>query len=163
MQLGLVAVTEANQGDFTVKLKAKRSRSVDEVMADIRAQIKTTEPELDIELTQVLQDMINDLSNTPEPIQIKVFSNDTAALNQLGPESAMPSARSRALWTCKTASRTPSAVRLPTSRSIPLWRPARLHSRRSFSRCHRDSRWNCNGRPAHLQRSALHRARSSRR
>jgi multidrug efflux pump subunit AcrB len=85
MQLGLVAVTEANQGDFTVKLKAKRSRSVDEVMADIRAQIKTTEPELDIELTQVLQDMINDLSNTPEPIQIKVFSNDTAALNQLGP------------------------------------------------------------------------------
>ncbi len=85
LQLGLVAVTEANQGDFTVKLKADRHRSVDEVMADIRAQLKTTEPELDIELTQVLQDMINDLSNTPEPIQIKIFSNDAATLNQLGP------------------------------------------------------------------------------
>ncbi len=85
MQLGLVAVTEANQGDFTVKLKASRHRSVDEVMADIRSQLRTTEPELDIELTQVLQDMINDLSNTPEPIQIKIFSNDEAMLGQLGP------------------------------------------------------------------------------
>jgi CzcA family heavy metal efflux pump len=85
MQLGLVAVTEANQGDFTVKLKTNRHRSVDDVMADIRAQIRSSEPELDIELTQVLQDMINDLSNTPEPIQIKLFSNDAVMLGQLGP------------------------------------------------------------------------------
>jgi multidrug efflux pump subunit AcrB len=54
-------------------------------MADIRAQIRSSEPELDIELTQVLQDMINDLSNTPEPIQIKLFSNDAVMLGQLGP------------------------------------------------------------------------------
>ena len=33
LQLGLAAVTEANRGDFTVKLKAKRSRSVDEITA----------------------------------------------------------------------------------------------------------------------------------
>jgi CzcA family heavy metal efflux pump len=85
MQLGLAQVTEANQGDFTVKLKARRSRSVDDVMADVRAQVRTAEPELDIEITQVLQDMINDLSNTPEPIQIKLFSNDQAMLAQLGP------------------------------------------------------------------------------
>jgi CzcA family heavy metal efflux pump len=86
MQLGLAQVTEANQGDFTVKLKARRSRSVDDVMADVRAKVKASEPELDIEITQVLQDMINDLSNTPEPIQIKLFSNDQAMLAQLGPE-----------------------------------------------------------------------------
>ena len=48
-------------------------------------QIKTTEPELDVEFTQVLQDMIGDLSNAPEPIQIKIFSTDQALLNQLGP------------------------------------------------------------------------------
>ena len=76
LQTGLAAVTEANTGDFTVKLKAKRSRSVWEVMDDVREQIKTTEPELDIELTQILQDNINDLSNAPEPIQIKIFSDD---------------------------------------------------------------------------------------
>ena len=54
-------------------------------MDDVRARVKATEPELDIELTQVLQDNINDLSNAPEPIQIKIFSDDAELLNQLGP------------------------------------------------------------------------------
>ncbi|MDR3727871.1 MAG: efflux RND transporter permease subunit [Terracidiphilus sp.] len=85
LQLGLAAVTEANYGDFTVKLKSKRSRGIDEVIADVRAQIKATEPALDVEFTQVLQDMIGDLSNAPEPIQIKIFSNDSALLEQLAP------------------------------------------------------------------------------
>jgi multidrug efflux pump subunit AcrB len=85
LQLGLAAVTEANTGDFTVKLKARRSRSVWDVMDEARARIKAGEPELDVELTQVLQDNINDLSNTPEPIQVKIFSNDAALLTQLGP------------------------------------------------------------------------------
>jgi CzcA family heavy metal efflux pump len=85
LQMGLAAVTEANTGDFTVKLRAKRSRPIDQVIADIRQQIKRTEPELDVEFTQVLQDMIGDLSNAPEPIQIKIFSSDEAVLSQLGP------------------------------------------------------------------------------
>jgi CzcA family heavy metal efflux pump len=84
-EMGFNAVHEANSGDFTVKLKAKRSRDIDEVMDDVRQQIHTTEPELDIEFTQVLQDMIGDLSNAPEPIQLKVFANDPALLEQLGP------------------------------------------------------------------------------
>lgn len=85
LQMGLAAVTEANTGDITVKLKSKRDRGIDEVMEDVREQIKRTEPELDVEFTQVLQDMIGDLSNSPEPIQIKLFANDQALLNQLGP------------------------------------------------------------------------------
>ncbi|HVU45224.1 MAG TPA: efflux RND transporter permease subunit [Terracidiphilus sp.] len=85
LQMGLAAVTEANTGDFTVKLKTHRSRSIDEVMDDVRQQIKATEPELDVEFTQVLQDMIGDLSNSPEPIQIKIFANDPQLLAQLGP------------------------------------------------------------------------------
>jgi len=85
LQMGLAAVTEANTGDITVKLKTKRDRGIDEVIADARAEIKKTEPELDVEFTQVLQDMIGDLSNAPEPIQIKVFANDPALLSELGP------------------------------------------------------------------------------
>jgi CzcA family heavy metal efflux pump len=88
LQLGLAAVTEANYGDFTVKLKAKRSRAIDEVMAGVRAQIKATEPALDVEFTQVLQDMIGDLSNAPEPIQIKLFADDPILLSQLAPRVA---------------------------------------------------------------------------
>ena len=85
LQMGLAAVTEANSGDFTVRLKSKRDRPIDEVIADVRARILKSEPALDIEFIQVLQDMIGDLSNSPEPIQIKLFSTDTAYLNQLGP------------------------------------------------------------------------------
>ncbi len=85
LQLGYATVTEANTGDFSVKLKAKRSRSVWEVIEDVRSRIKTTEPELDIEVTQILQDMINDLSNAPEPIQVKLFSDDQRLLTNLGP------------------------------------------------------------------------------
>jgi multidrug efflux pump subunit AcrB len=85
LQMGLAAVTEANTGDFTVRLKRDRSRSIDEVMADVRGRILKSEPVLDVEFTQVLQDMIGDLSNSPEPIQIKLFSSDPALLAQLGP------------------------------------------------------------------------------
>lgn len=88
LQMGLAAVTEANYGDFTVKLKSKRSRGIDEVIADARAEIKKTEPQLDVEFTQVLQDMINDLSNAPEPIQIKLFASDPALLSNVAPRVA---------------------------------------------------------------------------
>jgi CzcA family heavy metal efflux pump len=88
LQMGLAAVTEANTGDITVKLKAKRSQAIDEIMSDVRAEIKSKEPELDVEFVQVLEDMINDLSNSPEPIQIKLFNDDPALLAQVGDEVA---------------------------------------------------------------------------
>ena len=86
LQLGLAAVTEANTGDFTVKLKTHRSRSVWEVMTEVRDRVKATEPELDIELTQVLQDNINDLSNAPQAIQVKIYSTDPDQLYQIAPQ-----------------------------------------------------------------------------
>jgi CzcA family heavy metal efflux pump len=88
MQLGLAAVTEANTGDISVKLKADRSRSIDEVIADVREKITQQEPALDVEFIQVLQDMIGDLTSAPEPIQIKLFSPDAAALQAWAPKVA---------------------------------------------------------------------------
>jgi CzcA family heavy metal efflux pump len=84
LQLGLAAVTEANTGDFTVKLKQDRSRSVDDVMEEVRSKVHQAEPVLDIELLQLLQDMIGDLSNAPEPVQIKLFSPDPELLKEWG-------------------------------------------------------------------------------
>jgi CzcA family heavy metal efflux pump len=85
LQMGLAVVTEANTGDFTVLLNDHRSRAIDDIMEDARQRIKAAEPELDIEFTQVLQDMIGDLSNSPEPVQIKLYSTNQDLLNQLGP------------------------------------------------------------------------------
>ncbi|MGB8536292.1 MAG: efflux RND transporter permease subunit, partial [Acidobacteriaceae bacterium] len=93
LQMGLAAVTEANTGDFTVRLKTDRSRPIDEVIAGAREQIHAAEPSLDMEFTQILQDMIGDLSNSPEPIQIKLFSNDHNLLLTLGPRVQQAIAR----------------------------------------------------------------------
>ena len=88
MQLGLAAVTEANRGDFTVKLKRDRKRGIDDIISDIRAEIKKTEPAADVEFVQVLQDMIGDLTSQPEPVVIKLFSPDGKLLNATAPKVA---------------------------------------------------------------------------
>ncbi len=88
MQLGLAAVTEANRGDLTVKLKANRSRATDDVIADLRAQIKREEPAADVDFPLILQDMIGDLTGEPEPVVIKLFSEDPKLLEEQAPRVA---------------------------------------------------------------------------
>jgi multidrug efflux pump subunit AcrB len=88
LQLGLAAVTEANRGDFTVRLKQKRDRGIDEIIDDVRAKIKQTEPAADVEFVQVLQDMIGDLTSAPEPVVIKMFSQDPQLLLKSAPRVA---------------------------------------------------------------------------
>jgi CzcA family heavy metal efflux pump len=88
MQLGLAAVTEANNGDFTVKLKKDRKRGIDDVIEGVRSEIKHTEPAADIEFIQLLQDMIGDLTSQPEPIVIRLFSQDGKLLNETAPRVA---------------------------------------------------------------------------
>ena len=88
LQLGLAAVTEANSGDIAVKLKSNHSRSTDEVISRLRARIAKEEPRMDVEFTQILQDMIGDLLNSPEPVQIKLFSTDAATLQDWAPRVA---------------------------------------------------------------------------
>ncbi|HEX4604790.1 MAG TPA: efflux RND transporter permease subunit [Candidatus Angelobacter sp.] len=88
IQLGLAAVTEANSGDISVKLKGKRSRAIDDIMADVRATIKKEEPAVDVDLKQLLQDMIGDLTGAPEPVVIKLFSGDAKLLEEQAPRVA---------------------------------------------------------------------------
>ena len=88
LQLGLAAVTEANTGDISVKLKTRRDRDIEEVIADVRARIAKQEPAIDVEFIQVLQDMIGDLTSAPEPIQIKLFSQDPELLAAWAPQVA---------------------------------------------------------------------------
>jgi CzcA family heavy metal efflux pump len=88
LQLGLIAVTEANRGDFTVRLKQNRSRNIEEIMNDVREQVEKSQPGTQVEFVQVLQDMIGDLTSAPEPIVIKLFSQDPQLLNTSAPRVA---------------------------------------------------------------------------
>ncbi len=85
LQLGLASVTEANTGDIAVKLKRKRDRAGDDVIAEVRQKINKQVPMLDVEFVQLLQDMIGDLTSAPEPIAIKLFAQDPALLATWAP------------------------------------------------------------------------------
>ncbi len=87
-ELGLAAVTEANRGDILVKLKKDRSRAIDDVIEDVRAQVTAQQPAVRFEFVQVLQDMIGDLTSEPEPVQIKLFSQDAVLLETWAPKVA---------------------------------------------------------------------------
>jgi CzcA family heavy metal efflux pump len=74
-QLGFF-LTESNRGDISVRLKADRKREIDAVVDSIRDRILNSVPGVSIEFSQVLQDLIGDLSGVPEPIEVKVFGPD---------------------------------------------------------------------------------------
>ncbi|MGE5245810.1 MAG: efflux RND transporter permease subunit [Betaproteobacteria bacterium] len=88
LQLGLAAVTEANTGDISVKLKANRSRSVEDIISEVRRRVAQEEPALDVDFFQVLEDMIGDLTGSPDPIDLKLFSEDADLLRRIAPQVA---------------------------------------------------------------------------
>ncbi|MBI3872627.1 MAG: efflux RND transporter permease subunit [candidate division Zixibacteria bacterium] len=86
-QLGFF-LTEPNTGDFLIKLKKQRSRPIDEVIAAVRAQVERTIPTLEIDFGQLMMDVIGDLTNSPKPIEIKLFGNDLTLLQSQAKEVA---------------------------------------------------------------------------
>ncbi|MBI3400694.1 MAG: efflux RND transporter permease subunit [Acidobacteria bacterium] len=86
LQLGLATVTEANTGDIAVKLKRNRTRAGDQVISEVREKIHNQMPMLDTEFIQLTQDMIGDLTSAPQPIAIKLFSQDPALLKTWAPQ-----------------------------------------------------------------------------
>ena len=80
--------TEANEGDFFVRLKPFPRRSIETVMDDIRTRIEQSVPGLQIEMALLMEDLIGDLTAVPQPIEIKIFSDDGGLLRRLGPKVA---------------------------------------------------------------------------
>jgi len=76
-------ITEPNRGDYLIQLKTDRSKTTDEVSEDLRKQIEATQPALRIEFGQVIGDMLGDLTTSVQPIEIKIFGNDQATLQDL--------------------------------------------------------------------------------
>jgi CzcA family heavy metal efflux pump len=79
LQLG-GGLTEADEGDYFVRLKGGSRRPIEEVMTDIRQQVQAKVPGLEVELIQLMEDLIGDLTAVPEPIEVKLFGDDPKAL-----------------------------------------------------------------------------------
>src|SRR5438552_7536146 len=86
LELGFATVTEPNTGDIAVKLKPKRSRASDDIISEVRAKVASSQPGLDVEFIQKLQDMIGDLTGAPEPVVVKLFSQDPDLLATWAPQ-----------------------------------------------------------------------------
>jgi CzcA family heavy metal efflux pump len=81
-------LSEANHGDFFVRLKPLPRRPIDEVMNDVQQRIEQSVPGLTVEMAQLMEDLIGDLTAVPQPIEIKLFSDDHTQLLQVAPKVA---------------------------------------------------------------------------
>jgi len=75
-------ITEPNRGDYLIQLKKNRKRSTEDVIADLRKQISSSQPALTIDFGQVINDMLGDLMESVQPIEIKIYGSDVARLQE---------------------------------------------------------------------------------
>jgi len=83
-QLGLF-ITEPNNGDFLLKLRPDRKRSTEEVLTELRHKLNAALPDIIWEFPGILGDLIGDLMYAPQPVEVKIFSTDTAYLKEKAP------------------------------------------------------------------------------
>ncbi len=81
-------VVEPNTGDFLVKLRPERKHHTQEVIKTLRRELGAAEPHIEWEFPGILGDLIGDLTWSPEPIEIKLFSSDLGLLKRQAPRVA---------------------------------------------------------------------------
>lgn len=73
-------LSEANSGDFFVLLKPHNRPPITDVMAEVLKRVHQEVPSIKIELSQLIEDLIGDLTAVPQPIEIQLYAQDNSAL-----------------------------------------------------------------------------------
>ncbi len=81
-------ITEANEGDFFIRLVQGPRRPIDEVIDDARARVQARVPGLEVEFAQLMEDLIGDLTAVPQPIEVKLFGSSPEQLRAQASEVA---------------------------------------------------------------------------
>ena len=71
---------QSYHGDYFVRLKPTHHRSTPAVMADVLAKTNALVPGVQIEVAQLMEDLIGDLTAVPQPIEVKLYGADTTTL-----------------------------------------------------------------------------------
>lgn len=87
VQLG-GGLTEADEGDYFIRLKGGSRRNIEEVMTEIRDKVEQTVPGLEVETAQLMEDLIGDLTAVPQPIEVKLFGDDPDQLAEAAKQVA---------------------------------------------------------------------------
>ncbi|TPG14311.1 efflux RND transporter permease subunit [Sphingomonas oligophenolica] len=80
LQLG-GGLTEADEGDYFIRLHGGSRRPIEAVMADVRTRVEAKVPGVQIETAQLMEDLIGDLTAVPQPIEVKLFGDNPAQLD----------------------------------------------------------------------------------
>jgi CzcA family heavy metal efflux pump len=81
LQLG-GGITEANEGDYFIRLRPQPRAPIEEVMNSVRSRVEREVPGLEIEFAQLMEDLIGDLTAVPQPIEVKLFGPDAGVLRE---------------------------------------------------------------------------------
>jgi len=74
-------LTEPNTGDVFVRLRPPPRRGIEAVMSDVRERVQAQDPGVDVETAQLMEDLIGDLTAVPQPIEVKLYSEDAPLLD----------------------------------------------------------------------------------
>ena len=100
-QLGFF-ITEPNLGDYVIRLRPQRRRSAEDVADDLRRRIEGTQPALRIEFGHLVEDVIGDLTTTPQPIEVRILCEDRVLAESKAIEVASRLARVRGVVDVKS-------------------------------------------------------------
>jgi Cu/Ag efflux pump CusA len=76
-------VIPPNEGDYLIQLKPDTKKKTEEVISELREQVGSREPALEIEFGQRIADLLGDLIGRPEPVEIKIFGDNENLLHDL--------------------------------------------------------------------------------
>jgi CzcA family heavy metal efflux pump len=86
-ELGPLTATQLNTGDIAVLLRPRGSRpDAEQVIEEVRARVEHELPGVRIEFVQILEDVLNDLSGNPRPLEVRILGEDQKILVRLAGE-----------------------------------------------------------------------------
>ena len=72
---------QSYHGDYFVLLKPGHSKPTEEIAADVADEIGIKVPGVRVEVAQLMEDLIGDLTAVPQPIEVKLYSADPTILD----------------------------------------------------------------------------------
>jgi multidrug efflux pump subunit AcrB len=71
---------QSYHGDYFVRLKPAHSQPTEVIASATRDDVLLKVPGVEVEVAQLMEDLIGDLTSVPQPIEIKLYSSDASVL-----------------------------------------------------------------------------------
>ncbi|MPS69117.1 MAG: efflux RND transporter permease subunit [Novosphingobium sp.] len=72
---------QSYHGDYFVRLKPGHATPTEELAAAVADEVSMKVPGVEVEVAQLMEDLIGDLTAVPQPIEVKLFSSDPSVLD----------------------------------------------------------------------------------